>query len=85
MEQLFQVVPPVFAHAPGSTAHVLHRDYETRSQAILKLVGPTDMLPIRAVRCFAVHMPLMTIQCSCGVQAAQYLRNFSKLRATPIG
>src|SRR5262245_28832734 len=40
MEQLFQVAPPVFAHAPGSAAHVLHRDYETRSQAILKLVGP---------------------------------------------
>ena len=40
MEQLFQVAPRVFAHAPGSTAHVLHRDYETRSQAILKLVGP---------------------------------------------
>jgi hypothetical protein len=36
MEQLFQVAPRVFAHAPGSTAHVLHRDYETRSQAILK-------------------------------------------------
>ena len=40
MEQLFQVAPRVFAHAPGSTAHLLHRDYETRSQAILKLVGP---------------------------------------------
>ena len=40
MEQLSQVAPRVFAHAPGSTAHVLHREYETRSPAILKPVGP---------------------------------------------
>src|SRR5262249_31209615 len=36
---MLEVGPHGFAHTAASTGHVLHRDYETRSQAVLKLIG----------------------------------------------
>ena len=82
---MHEPLPRRSAAANFAQQHVLHRDYETRSRAILKKVG-AHRYAADPRRKFSVRpMPSMTGRCSCGCPAIRCRRNSSKLRAIRAG